>query len=247
VAGNERKKPFLAAAGPARNDPERAETALEDENVDGRVIISPRPNRPHHSRSSAGGAKEFSPHWGGRKCALAKAYNFGMNIPFELSMLVIPLGAWPAIACSLCFGVLFALFFQANRGGASFYFDPQDFVHYENGQGRELPLSAENSTFEPHLKNYLDVIRLLVTVAAASIAFGGTQHEKGGIIVAKIILSFSILYGVVFSGLLQFLYDEYGQNVRAYTRLWYSLIETLGFSALACFIAGFLVWAFNLG
>jgi hypothetical protein len=158
----------------------------------------------------------------------------------------VPLGVWPAAVCCSCFAILFTIFFRGNRGGGSFYFDPQDFVHYENGQGRELPLSAATATFEPHLKNYLDVIRLLVTVAAASIAFGGSQHEKVGIINAKIILAFSILYGVVFSGLLQFLYDEYGQNVRAYTRTWYSLIEALGFSALACFIGGFLWWAFNL-
>lgn len=102
-------------------------------------------------------------------------------------------------------------------------------------------------TFEPHLKNYIDVMKLLVTIAAASIAFGGIQDNRTGVLAAKLILAFSILYGVVFSGLLQFFYDEYTQNVHAYTRFRYSLIEALGFSALVCFIVGYFVWTFSLG
>jgi hypothetical protein len=37
---------------------------------------------------------------------------------------------------------------------------------------RVLPAAAKNTTFEPMLKNYLTTTQLLVTVAAASIAFG---------------------------------------------------------------------------
>jgi hypothetical protein len=42
------------------------------------------------------------------------------------------------------------------RGTTSLYFDPQDFVHYESGGGRELPVAASTATFEPHLKNCVD-------------------------------------------------------------------------------------------
>jgi len=161
--------------------------------------------------------------------------------------LTIPLGVGPSIGCTLLFATLLVYFLLANRGSTSFYFDPRDFAHYENGGGRELPVAATETTFEAHLKNYVDVMKLLVTVAAASIAFGANQSPRTGVLVAKLILVFSILYGVIFSGLLQFFYDEYTQNVRAYTRIRYSLIQALGFSALVCFIAGFFVWAFNLG
>lgn len=109
-----------------------------------------------------------------------------------------------------------------------------------------MPVAASTSTFAPQLNSYLDVTKLLITVAAASIAFGGGQHPLRGVVIAKIVLSFSILYGVAFAALLQFFYDEYCVNVRAYTLIRYSLIESLGFSTLACFIGGYFFWAFNL-
>jgi hypothetical protein len=164
-----------------------------------------------------------------------------------LIVLSIPHTVWPVSGCVLFFGGLLTYFLWENRGGPSFYFDPKDFLHYEQGAGRELPVSAKDTTFEPHLKNYIDVMKLLVTIAAASIAFGGIQNGKSGVVMAKLILACAILYGVVFCGLLQFFYDEYTQNVRAYTRFRYSVIEALGFSALVCFIIGYFVWAFSLG
>lgn len=159
----------------------------------------------------------------------------------------IPWSAWTAIVCLLLFALLWLCFWRAHRGTRSFYFDPQDFAHYERGGGRELPVAATTATFATHLKSYVGVMQLLITVAAASIAFGSTERLRPGVFAAKIILAFSILYGVLFSGLLQYFYDEYSQNVRAYTRFRYSLIEALGFSTLVCFVAGYLAWAFNLG
>jgi hypothetical protein len=90
------------------------------------------------------------------------------------------------------------------------------------------------------------VTKLLITVSAASIAFGASEAQRSGIFIAKIILAFSILYGVLFSALMQYCYEEYAQDVRFYTRALYSLVEALGMSCLACFIAGYFVWAFNL-
>jgi hypothetical protein len=52
---------------------------------------------------------------------------------------------------------------------------------------------------------------------------------------------------VPFVALLLFFYDDYCQNVQAHTPFRYSLNEALGFSALICFISGYLIWAFNLG
>ena len=159
----------------------------------------------------------------------------------------IPLRVWPVIGCIFVLAILFSFFRWLNRGSQSFYFDPQDFVRYENGGGRELPVSASTNVFEPLLRNYIDVTKLLITVAAASIAFGGGQSPPPGIVIAKIILAFSVLYGVMFCALLQYFYDEYCQNVRAYTPFRYSFIEGLGFSALLCLAGGYFTWAFNLG
>src|ERR1035441_10099536 len=158
-----------------------------------------------------------------------------------------PVATWPILACAFGFLTLLGGFKWSNRKATYIYFDPQDFVHYEDGGGRKLPLAAEKGTFAPLLSNYLDVTKLLITVAAASIAFGGGQHPPSGILIAKIVLSFSILYGVAFTALLQFFYDEYCINVRAYTPFRYSLIQALGFSTLACFCFGYFIWAFNLG
>lgn len=165
----------------------------------------------------------------------------------EAGIISVPLGVWPAICCVLLFVVLWVAFWWSHRGIRSFYFDPQDFAHYEKGGGRELPVAASTGTFAAHLKNYVGVAKLLITVAAASIAFGANQNPRTGVLVAKVVLAFSILYGAVFSALLQFFYDEYTQNVRAYTRLRYSLLEALGFASLFSFIAGYFIWAFNLG
>lgn len=89
-------------------------------------------------------------------------------------------------------------------------------------------------------------MKLLITVAAASIAFGN-QNSKTGIYLAKIVLAFSILYGLAFAALLQYFYDQYSQDIYFYTPWRYSLIEALGFSALATFVSGFLVWALLRG
>lgn len=149
-------------------------------------------------------------------------------------------------ACVTLYVVIWIVFWFSHRGGTSFYFDAQDLVKYETGGGRELPASAVTGTFAPLLQHYIDVVKLLITVAAASIAFGGNQSINAGIFAAKLILAFSILYGVLFCATVLYIYDEYSQNVRVYTRLWYSTVETFGFSALICFILGYGVWAWNL-
>ena len=111
---------------------------------------------------------------------------------------------------------------------------------------RRLPLSAATGTFAPFLQHYIDVAKLLITVAAASIAFGGGQATRNETTIAKLILAFSILYGLLFCASMLYMYDEYGQNIEVYTRFWYSTVESLGVSALLCFILGYGVWAFSL-
>ncbi len=95
------------------------------------------------------------------------------------------------------------------------------------------------------LKHYIGVTKLLVTVAAASIAFGNNSSAKHGsppITDAKLFLAWSIFYGVAICAMLLWRYDEYAQNMNSYTLKWYSTIFALGFSSLLCFIVGYLLW-----
>jgi hypothetical protein len=140
------------------------------------------------------------------------------------------------------FPVLWLASWSRRNSGTSYYFDAQDFLKFENGGNRELPVSAATGTFGQLLNHYIDVVKLLITVAA-SIAFGGPQTANPYIASAKLILSFSILYGVLFCATLLYIYDEYSQNVRIYTRFWYATVESLGFCSLTCFIFGYIVWA----
>lgn len=154
--------------------------------------------------------------------------------------------AWTAIICLFFFSTLWGCLWNAFRKGNYYYFDAQDFAAYESGGRRKLPVSAQTGTFTPLLKGYLGVTKLLITVAAASIAFGTDKNAALGIFLAKIILAFAILYGTLFAALLQFFYEEYAQNVQSYKPWRYTLVQALGFSALVSFFVGYLVWAFNL-
>src|SRR5271156_6665179 len=124
---------------------------------------------------------------------------------------------WPVAISVGIFVVIWFIFRLLNSSGSSVYFDAQDFVKYEGGAGRELPVSAAQGTFEPLLKHYISVTQLVVTIAAASITFGGNQ-SRWQILSAKLFLAFAILYGLLFCAAVLYRYDEYCQNVRSYTR-----------------------------
>jgi len=68
------------------------------------------------------------------------------------------------------------------------------------------------------LKHYIGVAQLLITVAAASIAFGGDKNPRPVIliVVAKLFLAWSVFYGVLFCASVLYRYDEYTQNVKSY-------------------------------
>lgn len=152
-----------------------------------------------------------------------------------------------SIVALVFFGVFWAGFrFSFRHGPRDFFFDPQDFVR-TNPKGREFPASAATATFEPMLRHYIGVTQLLITVAAASIAFGGNSPALGPrVLFAKLLLSWSIFYGVLFCALLLWRYDEYSQNIRSYTVFWYSIVFACGFSSLCCFMLGYLAWGWGL-
>lgn len=150
-----------------------------------------------------------------------------------------------AVGCVVLFGSIWLTFWKINRG-RSYYFDAQDLIKYQDQGSRQLPQSAETGTFVENLKNYIDLTKLLITISAAAITFGGTTSTSLGIFAAKIVLAFSILFGISFCAFMLYRYDEYNQNVHSYTKGWYCTVESLGFSTLISFFAGFLVWAICL-
>lgn len=147
--------------------------------------------------------------------------------------------------CALLFLGICVIFLLTNHD-AYYYFDAQDLIKYKDQGTRKLPASAETGTFAENLKNYIDLTKLLITISAAAITFGGTTSTSLGIFTAKVILAFSILFGISFCAFMLYRYDEYNQNVHSYTRAWYCIVESLGFSTLVSFVVGFLVWAICL-
>jgi hypothetical protein len=147
------------------------------------------------------------------------------------------------------FATLWVFFWYTHRHSrrSQFYFDAQD-AFRNNPKNRAFSKSAETSTFEPVLKAYIGVTKLLVTVAAASIAFGSSNHAPGAPIVtdAKLLLACSIVYGVGFCALLLWRYDEYLQDTTGHTLRWYTTIFAFGFSSLLCFMSGYLLWGWEL-
>ena len=150
-----------------------------------------------------------------------------------------------AVAAVAVLGVFWSVFWFSHRHGY-FFFDPQDCFRAKP-EGRVFPASAETATFEPMLKHYIGVTQLLVMVAAASIAFGGSGPTLGTpIVIAKLLLAWSIFYGVLFCALLLWRYDEYAQDMESYTLGWYSTVFGFGFSSLTCFMFGYLAWGWGL-
>src|SRR6266853_3258048 len=84
-----------------------------------------------------------------------------------------------AIFCVLWFSFWRGYYFSPRRT-SHFFFDPQDSFRADS-ENRTFPESAKTATFEPMLKHYIGVTQLLVTVAAASIAFGSNQSLSSGI------------------------------------------------------------------
>jgi hypothetical protein len=69
-----------------------------------------------------------------------------------------------------------------NRNESRFYLDAEDVF---NTGKPGLRASAKTGRFAPLLKHYIGVFKLLITIAAASITFGGNPAGTGAISVAK--------------------------------------------------------------
>ena len=100
--------------------------------------------------------------------------------------------------------------------------------------------------FEPRLANYVRAVEYLLGLATGSIVLligSSALHPTGKLpwVLASplIVLSFCVVYGVLFMVLLIFSYEEFLHH-NNYTRARYVTNQGLGFSALVCFCLGYL-------
>jgi hypothetical protein len=153
--------------------------------------------------------------------------------------------SWPAIAPLLVFAVLYFVVFKTTPPGA-YALDPQD-----AGSGA----SKGRGTFEPHNKNYLELAKMVIGLGSASIGavavfFFRNDSSAPGLQrhIAWPLISFvaSVVYGVAFIGMLVWRYERYCHRSESYTRPWYSLILSLGFSMLISLASGYAIFVWIL-
>jgi uncharacterized membrane protein YtjA (UPF0391 family) len=129
------------------------------------------------------------------------------------------------------------------------FFSPQDYWRYlktkKMSPDNLLPAESEKETFLPMLKQYFGLTKLLISIAAASIGFGGIYGQNDGIYHAKFYLAGSIAFGLLFSFFCLYFYESY-QHGYEY-KLWKAtLVEWFGVTCLICFAFGYVVWVLNL-
>jgi hypothetical protein len=153
--------------------------------------------------------------------------------------------SWPVIAPVLVFLVLYLVILKRTPPGV-YALDPQDAGTGAN-RGR--------GTFEPHNKNYLELSKLIIGLGSASIGAvavfffrndSSAQGLQGHIAWPLIFFVASVVYGVAFIGMLVWRYELYCHRSETYTRPWYALILSLGFSMLICLAGGYAIFVWIL-
>ena len=135
---------------------------------------------------------------------------------------------WPIVPPLAILLALYILVFKCAQPGA-YALDPKDSGSGTNkGQG----------TFEPHNKNYLELAKLIIGLGSASIGAvavfffrndRSSQELQRHIAWPLIFFVASVVYGVVFIGMLVWRYEQYCHRPESYTWFWYASILSLGF------------------
>jgi hypothetical protein len=106
-----------------------------------------------------------------------------------------------------------------------------------------IPPSSKTVTFEPLMKQYFDLAKVLVTVAGASIVFGGVDPTNVEVYRAKLMLAGSIFFCLAFCLTCLKYYEDYTHDMESYTAKRISLVESLGLSGILFFFFGYVCWA----
>jgi hypothetical protein len=152
---------------------------------------------------------------------------------------------WPiATPLIVSLGLYVLVLLATSRG--SYALDPKD-AAAEKGQERG------RGTFEPHNKNYMELAKLVIGLGSASIGAvaifffrsdAALSHAQQRIGWPLIFFVATVVYGVAFIGLLVWRYEKYCHRPNSYTRPWYALILSLGWSMLFSLCVGYslFVW-----
>lgn len=109
---------------------------------------------------------------------------------------------------------------------------------------------GEPGTFEPILARYLRIAEFIVGLDTGSIVLivgssalhGQSGHLPWVYASPLLLLSFSVIYGVIFMACL-IMNDENARHGNPHTATRYAMSETFGFSSLGCFCAGYVFLA----
>jgi hypothetical protein len=146
--------------------------------------------------------------------------------------------------------VLFAWMLWKRRDADHVFFNAQDYAaHSRRNQNpgtppKQFPMASSTATFEPLLRQYVDVAKFLITIAAATIGFAG--FKDADVDTAKLFLAFSIAFGLLFCVLVTLYYEDYLHDLTSYKPFKCALVESLGVSSLLCFAIGYFYWASHL-
>ncbi len=154
---------------------------------------------------------------------------------------------WTFAIGIVTFGVLL-LYHRANSAGTGprfVYFNPQDY--FNSSPEIPLPAEAEKATFKPFIAQYTGLAKITIGLAAASISFGGISTKTVYIDTAKMLLAFSIAFGVLFCVLMISFYENYLHGLQSYKPYKCALTEASGLTSLACFALGYGYWALHVG
>ena len=122
------------------------------------------------------------------------------------------------------------------------------FYSTKSGNSYSFDIANAPGSFEPYLAKYLKIAETLIGLASGSIVLlvGSLAiHGQSGTLSssyasALFMFVFTVLYGLVYSVWIVRRYED-SQHDGSLTRAAYALCETFGFSALCCFVAGY-VW-----
>ncbi len=120
-------------------------------------------------------------------------------------------------------------------------------------QTYNLDPQATPQAFEPFLAKYIRAAEFVIGLASASIVLlvgsSALRPQAAGVHLPwfyaspLLLLGWCVIYGVAFIVWLIHNYEEY-QHGNPHTKLSYTVSETLGFSAVACFCLGYILLIF---
>jgi hypothetical protein len=120
------------------------------------------------------------------------------------------------------------------------------FFFTKSSQSYSFDLPDRPGSFEPYMAKYLKIAETLIGLASGSIVLlvgslaihGQTGSFSSSYASSLFMFVFTVLYGLVYSVWIVRRYED-SQHDGELSRNSYALCETLGFSALFCFVAGY--------